>query len=212
MDFYDDRVREDINENYKDKKFYTSKKQYSSLRVKVLRLLMIPLLLIVLLIFAINIFMDINNFDTIIKYSKMYEVDPVMVASIIHVESKFRPEAVSNKGAYGLMQVTEQTFEFISEQTELSSSDFKDINTVDVNIMAGAWYYGYLLKMFNGNEQNALCAYNAGPNTVKSWLKNTDYCFDGENLYIIPYNETKQYIHKINIVYPIYKMMMDLKF
>ncbi len=206
MDFYEDKVREDINENYKDKRFF------DTIKFKSLRLLLIPFLVILIIIIGLNIFMEVNHFDSIIEYSEKYEVDPAMVASIIHVESKFRDGAVSNKNAYGLMQITEQTFEFITENTELTRDDFADINNVDVNIMAGTWYYHYLLEQFNGNEQNALCAYNAGPNTVRSWLQNEDYCFDGENLYIIPYKETKDYIHRINIVYPIYKTMISLRF
>ncbi len=206
MDFKDERIRENLNEDYSTKKF-----EYTR-NYKFLKYLLIPVCAILIFLFGINIFMEINNFDEIIKYSEMFEVDPAMTASIIHVESKFRPNAVSNKEAYGLMQITSDTFDFVSDNYDVGDVTFDNITDSELNIMVGTWYYSYLLKEFNNNKQNALCAYNAGPGTVRSWLSNPDYCFNGEDLYIIPYDETAQYIHRINTVYPIYKTMISLKF
>ncbi len=206
MDFNDERIRENINEDYSVKRF-DNKNNF-----RMLKYLLIPFCVVFLFILGINIFMEVNNFDEIIKYSEMFEVDPAKTASIIHVESKFRPNAVSNKEAYGLMQITSDTFDFVNDNIDLSDKSFNDITESEFNIMVGTWYYSYLLKIFDGNEQNALCAYNAGPNAVRGWLNNPDYCFNGEDLYIIPYDETAQYIKRINTVYPIYKTMISLKF
>ena len=52
----------------------------------------------------------------IIKYSKENGVDPYLVTSIIFVESKFYPKAVSKKGARGVMQIMPQTGEWVAEQ------------------------------------------------------------------------------------------------
>ncbi len=205
MDLYEDKIRENLHEDYSKKKFVEKPKH------RVLRYLMIPFGIIILFIIGANIFMSVNNFDLIIEYSQKFDVDPAMVASIIYVESKYNEEAVSPKNAVGLMQITEDTFTFANESLKLENTDFSDLTKGDVNIYVGTWYYSYLLNEFNGNIQNTLCAYNAGPNKVKEWQANEDYCFDGENLYIIPYQETRLYVHKVNTVYPIFKTLIELR-
>lgn len=206
MAFYDDQLRENINKVDEEKKFY-AKREYS-----VLRYLVLPVVVVCIFVIGVNIFMSINNFDTIIEYSDRFDVDPAKVASIIHVESKFDRLAMSSKDAYGLMQITYDTFDFAKNNIDLADAEFKDITEANLNIFVGTWYYSYLLNVFDGNETNALCAYNAGPTTVNGWLNNPDYAPNGEDLLIIPYEETSEYIHRINIVYPIYKNMMRLKF
>ncbi len=206
MDFYDDRIKENINENYKTKRFYTKS------RFGLVKFFLVPFIIIVLFLISINVFMYVNHFDKIIEVSDEFGVDPALVASIIHSESKFDAYALSPKDAYGLMQITYETFQFVENNTDLDEQTFKDITKKDLNIYVGTWYYSYLLDRFDGIQVNALCAYNAGPNTVDSWLENPDYSPDGENLYKIPYEETNNYVHKINTVYPIYKSMINLKF
>ena len=47
------------------------------------------------------------------KEANEYDLDPALVYAVIRAESSFREEVVSNKGAYGLMQITEPTFEWL---------------------------------------------------------------------------------------------------
>ncbi len=205
MDYNNDRIVENPNEDYSKKTFIHKPKNRG------MYIIAIPIFVILGVIFALNIFMYFNNFGTIIYYSDEFGVDPAMVASIIHVESKFDTNAVSNKDAYGLMQITYDTYDFVSERIGLEDVEFSDMAIEDINIMIGTYYYKYLLDLFNGNVENALCAYNAGPTNVQNWLKNQDYCLDGENLYIIPYSETEHYVNRINVLYPIYKVMINLR-
>ena len=54
--------------------------------------------------------------DVVDEYSKEYNLNPLFVLSIIKAESKFNPDAHSHKGAYGLMQITEDTGKWIADQ------------------------------------------------------------------------------------------------
>ena len=61
----------------------------------------------------------------------------------------------------------------------------------------GCWYIKRLLIQYN-NVDTALAAYNAGSGNVSKWLKNEEYSKDGENLIIIPFKETREYVKKVS--------------
>lgn len=127
------------------------------------------------------------------------ELDAYLVAALCMTESGFDKDAASGV-AYGLMQVTDETAEFVSEHTDL---EFEKRLEPKTNIRMGAWYYKYLTERFK-NAETALAAYNAGPNKVDTWLKNPEYSKDGITLKKIPYAETRGYIRKVNTFYKIY--------
>jgi len=99
-----------------------------------------------------------------------------LIASMMNIESRNNPNAISNKGATGLMQLMPET------ATELGVTD---INNPGQNIMAGAKYMAKMLTKYDGNTQLALAAYNAGPGNVDK--------YGG----IPPYEETQKYVSKI---------------
>ncbi|GMA56579.1 hypothetical protein GCM10025858_10820 [Alicyclobacillus sacchari] len=109
-------------------------------------------------------------------------VDPLLIASVIRVESKFHTQDVSHAGAVGLMQLMPQTAEWIAEmirnQTTGSGAavnrlpkDAKKLASPEYNILIGSWYVKSLIQQFQGNEVAAIAAYNAGPRRVSTWLK-----------------------------------------
>lgn len=140
-------------------------------------------------------------------YSKEYNLDPLFVLSVIKAESKFNPEAKSNKDAIGLMQITPSTGNWIAGQ--MGKKDFKteDLYNENVNIEMGCWYLNNLSKEFNGNRELVISAYNAGRGNVNKWLKNEEYSKDGKNIHIIPFKETKNYVDKINLYDKIYNKL-----
>ena len=128
------------------------------------------------------------------KYSEKYNVDKYLVYSIIKTESKFNPEAVSSKGAAGLMQITKGTANWASKELKLKDADIHDPET---NIMMGTWYLHRLDKEFKGNLHLMISAYNGGSGNVRKWLKSTKYSNDGKSLTQIPFKETSQYTEKV---------------
>jgi soluble lytic murein transglycosylase-like protein len=99
------------------------------------------------------------SFDSIIdKYARHYELDPSLIHSIIATESGFNSNAVSSKGACGLMQLMPATADRLG---------VKDSFDPEQNIRAGVRHFRSLMDMFNNNLALSLAAYNAGENLVR---------------------------------------------
>ena len=143
--------------------------------------------------------------ETVTKYAENYELDPLMVYSIIKIESSFNENAESNKGARGLMQITPSTGEWIAEKLKIENFDSNDLFLPETNIMLGTWYFNYLIEKFDNDINLAIAAYNAGPGNVQNWLNDEDISYNGEELNKIPYKETKNYVKKFNNAYEQYK-------
>jgi soluble lytic murein transglycosylase-like protein len=103
--------------------------------------------------------LDSRKFDPIInKYASYYELDPSLIHSIIATESGFNPNAVSSKGARGLMQLMPETAERLGVKNSFDPEQ---------NIRAGVRHFRSLMDMFNNNLDLSLAAYNAGENLVQ---------------------------------------------
>ena len=118
--------------------------------------------------------------------SEEYGVPKNLIMAIIKAESNFRKEALSQKGAKGLMQVMDETGEWCAEKIGISSPDLFDVET---NIRIGTFYVSYLLEKYGGNEKTAVAAYNAGQGNVSKWLEDKDYSSNGTDLSKIPFEE-----------------------
>ena len=118
-----------------------------------------------------------KNIESVIQtVSKSYSIDPNLVRAIIKTESNFNPNAVSHKGAMGLMQLMPTTANEMEVQNPFNPEE---------NIYGGVRYLSYLLQLFRHNLPLALAAYNAGPGRV---IKKKD----------VPLiEETKTYIQKV---------------
>jgi peptidoglycan lytic transglycosylase len=114
---------------------------------------------------------------------------------VIEAESKFNPDARSDAGAIGLMQLTPSTAKGIAQYTGGSRFRVSDLTDPDINMRYGAWYLGHLLAKYR-NERLALAAYNAGQENVDSWLK----AHEG-----IQFEETKDYVSKVERLKDIYR-------
>jgi len=109
-----------------------------------------------------------------------FKVDPGLVHAIIRVESGYDPQAVSSKGAMGLMQLVPAT-----------AQRFGVANPFDPkqNIEGGVNYLKHLLDLFGGDLPLSLAAYNAGEHTVQR----------SGGIPAIP--ETQNYVRKITSIY-----------
>ena len=114
-----------------------------------------------------------------------FDVDSLLLASIVEAESGFRPDAVSNKGALGLMQLMPLHF----AATETSTDTPIDPLDPAVNLNLGARYLRDLGKRYDGDLELALAAYHAGPGTIDR--------FGG----VPPYRETRTYVGRVLKLY-----------
>lgn len=145
----------------------------------------------------------------VFQSAKRHGVDPLLIFSIIKAESKFDPNAISNRGAKGLMQIMDKTGEWGA--TELGRLDFERDQLFDpaVNIEIGSWYVAKLQKQYDGNVSTLLAAYNAGTGNVYKWRNNKKYSLDGVTLDYIPFGETRNYIEKVNRYLKIYRYLYE---
>ena len=118
-----------------------------------------------------------HKYETdITKAAEATGVPANLLAAMMNTESSNNPNAVSPKGATGLMQLMPET------AYDLGVRNIKDPAE---NIMAGAKYMQKMLERYNGDTRLALAAYNAGPGTVD------------KNNGVPPIAETQNYVNKI---------------
>ena len=112
----------------------------------------------------------------IYQQSKIHDVDESLIKAVIYTESYFNPNATSNKGASGLMQLMPATAE---------KYGVNDLYNPRQNIIAGIKHLKYLLSRYPYKLKFAIAAYNAGENAVDK--------YNG----IPPYKETQGYVKKV---------------
>lgn len=132
--------------------------------------------------------------DYVTKYSELYDVPEYIIYAVIHTESSFIERAVSNKGAVGLMQITADTFSWLSEKTE-DEYEASKLYDPEINIKYGTFYLSVLYKEF-GDWDTVYAAYNAGRTRVNQWLNDSSVTVDGK-LKNIPIEETASYVKKV---------------
>ena len=136
-------------------------------------------------------------------------LEPSFVFAVIRTESSFRPDAQSSVGARGLMQITEETFQWIQfRMGDQSGVSYDDLFDEQINIRYGTFLLRTLLDEFT-SEANALCAYQAGWGNAKKWLQNEQYAPDGKNIVNIPVQDTEKYVKKVLDTKQIYEKLYD---
>jgi Transglycosylase SLT domain len=106
-----------------------------------------------------------------------HQLNPALIKAVMRQESGFKPCAISEKGAMGLMQIMPETAQFLNTKDPLDPAQ---------NIDAGARYLKEMLKRFKGDLRLALAAYNAGPEKV-----------DGPKPAVPDIAETRNYVESI---------------
>ncbi|WP_233251925.1 lytic transglycosylase domain-containing protein [Limnohabitans sp. Jir72] len=112
-------------------------------------------------------------------------VQPELLHAVISVESDYDQNAMSSKGALGLMQLMPETARRYGVSNRRDPAE---------NLMGGARYLAYLLAIFNQNVKLAVAAYNAGENAVIKY-----------GYQIPPYKETENYVKKVSVLYEQYR-------
>ena len=129
---------------------------------------------------------SLGEFDEYIDQAAIrYKMPPALVRAVMHAESAFDPNAISQVGASGLMQLMPAT---------AREMYVKDIFDPKDNIEGGVRYLRVLANEFDGDMVKMVAAYNAGPDAVRKY-----------NGQVPPYPETQAYVRKVISLYFQYK-------
>ena len=144
--------------------------------------------------------------ELIETYAAQYNLQPAYVEAIILNESSYDPKAESRVGARGLMQIMEDTAEWIAHRLNRASHSFDDLWDPETNIQFGCWYLSYLSSLFGGDPIAVTCAYHAGQGTVGQWLSNPAYTGGTSSLILdlLPTGPTKTYAGRVSQAYGVY--------
>lgn len=146
------------------------------------------------------------------KYANEWntELDIYFIYAVIKTESDFNPEAVSNAGARGLMQIIEDTFDWMQDYSPMRRElteyyEFDDLFDPEIGIKFGTLLFSFLFERYECRDA-VIAAYHAGWNAVSAWLADERYSKDGIKLDKIPedFPNTRHYVNKVNNAYDIY--------
>ncbi|MDA3899319.1 MAG: transglycosylase SLT domain-containing protein [Spirochaetes bacterium] len=132
--------------------------------------------------------------EIVAAVSKKYpSVLPHQIYSVMKSESAFRHDAVSFVGASGLMQVMPATGRGIANSLKLKEYDLRDPR---VSILFGFYYMNWLSGLYNGEFDQMLGGYNAGPGNMNKWRKRFDVTDKIPFAEQVPFDETRFYMFK----------------
>lgn len=144
-------------------------------------------------------------------HKKVWHIDQALTLALIRQESVFHVNAISNRGAVGLMQIMPNTAIYISNDENIKENA-ASLFDLEYNLEIGQKYVNYLVKKpyIDGNLFFLLTAYNAGPGNLLKWKKTTKYK-DDPLMFIeaIPSRETRIYIERVMANYWIYNFRLN---
>ncbi len=130
------------------------------------------------------------------KAAEDYDLEPALIYAVIRTESGFNPDAESDAGACGIMQIMPSSFEWIQQKRGTEGEyTTQDLFNPEICIDYGSYLLKYFYDLY-GDERCAVAAYNAGF-VVGGWLEDSRYSDDGKTLTEIPYPETNSYVDKV---------------
>jgi soluble lytic murein transglycosylase len=142
--------------------------------------------------------------ELISSASAEYNLDPLLVASLIRQETSFDAFAISIADARGMMQFVPSTAQDVADRLGRSDYTLNDLFRPIVNVPFGAYYLASMRDFQNGSVAGALLSYNAGPGASQSWISEAGN--DIELLYeTIAFEETRLYLELIYQNYTVYQ-------
>lgn len=143
-----------------------------------------------------NVFFPVSYAERIDDAAARHGVDPHLVAAVIRCESGWNETAQSGAGAVGLMQIMPETAKSVAGLGLVDTNTYDPNRLTDAvtNIEYGTAYLAYLASQF-ANEDEVICAYNAGSGIVQQWQEKVG---DGEFRDVITFPETREYLNSVN--------------
>jgi soluble lytic murein transglycosylase-like protein len=141
--------------------------------------------------------------DWIRKYASKSGVDPYTIMGLIHQESYYNPSAKSQVGATGLMQLMPATGRELAANIHIAPH----LDNPETNIRLGTAHFKMLVNLFNGSNEMAIAAYNAGQGRVLQWRRAAPGKPMDEFIEAIPYRETRTYVKHVVMLTSTYKRM-----
>ena len=135
--------------------------------------------------------------------AERWDIPSSVILGVIHTESGFDENALSHAGAVGLMQMTDDTYDWIYFLRREECPPHDTMGIPAYNIDAGAFLLSWLYRQY-GRWDTVFAAYNAGYARVNKWLEDPEITKDGV-LVNIPINETKQYVARCTEAEEIYR-------
>ncbi len=181
------------------------------MRKAIKRLFTVAALLIIAAFVAFLVPKVMREYIYPMKYSgyvsesaKKNNFDEYMVYAVIKTESGFNPEAESDVGARGLMQLMNDAYEWVKyRMNDERDITYDDMFNPQYNIEYGTYMLSILYDEY-GDYETALAAYHSGRGQVNKWLENPEYSSNGKTLDEIPSTATAHYVSKVMNNYRIY--------
>lgn len=135
------------------------------------------------------------EYEHIIRgHAENHGLDPALLAAVVYVESRFDPNASSEAGAVGLMQLLPATARGIALRTGGTRFVVADLRDPEINVRYGSWYLDHLRQRY-GEMRTVLAAYHAGQGNVDRWRR------AGVG---IRYPETRDYVAEVVRIRDVY--------
>ena len=143
-----------------------------------------------------EITLPLRHDDIIRQQASEKDLDPTLIAGVIYEESRFRDQT-SGAGARGLMQITPETADFIARHSGGNRFEQSDLGSPQINIAYGTYFLRFLIDHYEGDEDAALAAYNAGITNVDGWVEEAGGIDSFEVGQHVPFPETRAYVENV---------------
>lgn len=148
--------------------------------------------------------------DLVLPNAERYDLDPLLVFSVIRQESLFQSFATSSAAAQGLMQIIPDTGQWVATQLSWPNYQNSDVYRPFINVQFGTFYLSWVLDFVGGHPYAALAGYNGGPGNAQTWLNLSGADID-RFVQTVTFDETRRYVTRIYEQYDIYRYLYGLE-
>lgn len=139
------------------------------------------------------------------KYAVEYGVPEYILYAVIKTESNFESNKLSEDGEIGLMQLSPETFDWLTTMTK-EDKDAGILYDPETNIRYGAYMMSYLYTEYS-RWNTVFAIMDAGQDTVDQWMLNRKLVDELGNLIVFPEEKTDIYVNQVNETMEVYRSL-----